>query len=191
MKSAPALLMLLVVSNPGFGQDVKVREQAEHLLEHANAVSSSPHLPNLERIDTLRVFEDGGVKEGSITRVVVQGTGRRGEYTYGDYHLLAVWMQKQVAVVGSPRFLPSELVNVLRITPISLVDSDGEDVIHSIIERRVNGTAAHCMIFDNVKGERTDNNELCVGADGTAAPSPAPNKEQVIPLALDGYVVSA
>lgn len=164
MKSAVALLILLVISNPGFGQDVKVREQAEHLLERANAVSSSPHLPNLERIDTFRIFEDGAVKEGSFTRVVVQGTGRRDEYTYGDYHLLNVWTQKQVAVVGSSRLLPPELVNVMRLTPINRVRFDGEDVIHTITERDVNGVAARCIAFDTVKGERADHNELCVDA---------------------------
>ena len=168
MKSALALLALLVVSHPGLTQDVKVREQAEHLLERAHAVSSSPHLPNLERIDTFRVFEDGSVKEGSFTRVVVQGTGRREEFTYGDYHLLNVWTQKQVAVVGSSRLLPPVLVNVLRITPINLVRFDGEDVIHTISEREVNGAAARCIVFDTVKGERTDHNELCVDvANGT------------------------
>jgi TonB family protein len=164
MQSALALLTLLVVTTPAFSQDVKVREQAEHLLERANAVSSSPHLPNLERIDTFRIFEDRAVKEGSFTRVVVQGTGRRDEYTYGDYHLLNVWTQKQVAVVGSSRLLPPELVNVMRLTPINLVRFDGEDVIHAITERDVNGVAARCIGFDTVKGERADHNELCVDA---------------------------
>ncbi len=164
MKPALALVILLAGIQPSFGQDVKVREQAEHLLERANAVSSSPHLPDLERMDTFRVFGEGDVKEGSFTRVVVQGTGRRDEYTYGDFHLLNVWTEKQVAVVGSPHLLPPELVNVLRITPIWLVRFDSEDVIHTITDRKVNGDAARCILFDTVKGERTDNNELCVDA---------------------------
>jgi len=164
MKSALALLTLLVVTTPALSQDVKVREQAEHLLERANAVSSSPHLPNLERIDTFRVFEGGAVKEGAFTRVVVQGTGWRDEYTFGDYHLLNVWTQKQVAVAGSSRLLPPELVHVMRLTPINLVRFDGEDVIHTITERDVNGVAARCIGFDTVKGERADHNELCVDA---------------------------
>jgi hypothetical protein len=164
MKPALALVILLVGIQPSFGQDVKVREQAEHLLERANAVSSSPHLPDLERMETFRVFGEGDVKEGSFTRVVVQGTGRRDEYTYGDYHFLNVWTEKQVAVVGSPHLLPPELVNVLRITPIWLVRFDSEDVIHTITVGKLNGDAARCILFDTVKGERTDNNELCVDA---------------------------
>ena len=46
MKPALALLTLLVLSQLSYAQDVKVRERAEHLLERANQVSSSPHLPN-------------------------------------------------------------------------------------------------------------------------------------------------
>jgi Gram-negative bacterial TonB protein C-terminal len=170
MKPALALVTLFVVLPFNFvqkssAQDVKVRERAEHLLERANAVSSSPHLPNLERIDTFRVFEDGSVKEGSFSHVVMQGTGRRDEYTFADYHLLNVWTQKQVAVVGGGgHLLPPELVNVLRITPIWLVRFDGEDVIHSINDRKVNGSDAHCIEFDTVRGEKTAANELCVDA---------------------------
>jgi hypothetical protein len=164
MKLVLAALVVLIATLTGFAQDVKVREQAEQLLERANTVSSSPHLPDLERIDTFRVFGEGDVKEGSFTSVVVQGTGRRDEYTYGDYHLLNVWTQKQVAVVGSPHLMPPELVNVLRITPIWLVHFDSEDVVHTITDRKVNGEAARCIQFDTVKGERTDNNELCVDA---------------------------
>ena len=42
MRPALALLIILfVVTHSGSAQDVKVREQAEHLLERANAASSS------------------------------------------------------------------------------------------------------------------------------------------------------
>jgi TonB family protein len=145
-------------------QDAKVREEAVRLLEKANAVSSSPHLPNLERVDKFRVFADDGIKEGSFIRQVIQGTGRREEYSLGDYHLVNVWTQKQVAVAGTPRILPPDLVNVLRITPIDLIRFDGEDVIHTISERAVNGRAAHCIQFDTIRGAHSDSNELCVDA---------------------------
>jgi TonB family protein len=41
---------------------------------------------------------------------------------------------------------------------------DGEDVIHPITDREANGQAAHCIEFDTVRGEKTDNNEICVDA---------------------------
>lgn len=162
----PALTLLVVVSLSGLSssQDLKLREEAIRLLERANAVSSSPKLPNLERVDTFRAFGAAGVQEGSFSRVVIQGTGRREEYTFGDYHLVNVWTQKQVAVAGTPRILPAELVNVLRVTPIWLVRFDGEDVIHGITERPIGGHAARCIAFDTIKGQHTDNNELCVDA---------------------------
>ena len=143
-------------------QDAKVREEAVRLLEKANAVSSSPHLPNLERVDKFRVFDDDGIKEGSFIRQVIQGIGRREEYLLGDYHLVNVWTQKQVAVAGTPRILPPDLVNVLRITPIDLLRFDGEDVIRTIADRAVNDRAAHCIQFDTIRGGHTDSNEVCV-----------------------------
>jgi TonB family protein len=165
MKPALALVILFVVTHSGLAQDVKLRERAEHLLEHANEVSSAPKLPNLERVDTFRVLEDGVVREGSFSRVVVQGTGRRDECTFTNFHLLNVWTEKKVAVAGSGAHLPPpELVNVLRITPIWLVSFDEEDVIRSITDRNVNGSEAHCIAFDTVHGERSNSNEICVDA---------------------------
>lgn len=165
MKSALAsLLLVFVVSGFGFTQDIKVREEAVRLLERAGAASSSPKLPNLERVDTFRVFGDAGIQEGSFSRMVIQGTGRREEYRLGDYHLTNVWTREQVAVAGTPHILPAELMNVLRITPIRQLRFDGEDVIHSIADRNVGGRQARCIEFDTIKGQQTQNNELCVDA---------------------------
>ena len=41
---------------------------------------------------------------------------------------------------------------------------DGEDVIHSIVEREMSGHKAKCVEFDTIKGQQTQNNELCVDA---------------------------
>jgi len=165
MKSALAsVLLVFVASSIGFSQDIKVREEAVRLLEKASAVSSPAKLPNLERVDTFRAFGDAGVKDGSFSRTVIQGVGRRDEYVLGDYHLLNVWTQKQVAVTGVPHVTPGEFVNLLRLTPIRLVRFDGEDVIHSIDEREVGGRKARCIEFDTIKGQQTQNNEICVDA---------------------------
>ena len=145
MKSTLAsLLVVLAVSNFGLSQDVKVRED--------------------ERVNTFRAFGDAGVKEGSFSRTVIQGVGRRDEYVLGDYHLLNVWNQEQVAVTGTPHVTPGEFVNLFRLTPIRLVRFDGEDVIHSIDEREVGSRKARCIEFDTIKGQQTQNNEICVDA---------------------------
>jgi TonB family protein len=168
VKPGLAFFALLVLQGFCLPQDVKVREEAVRLLERANQVSTSPALPNLERIDTFRVFEGSVVKEGSFTRVVIQGTGRREEYVFGDYDLVNVWTQKQVAVAGSPGIVPPELANVLRITPIYLVRFDNQDVIRSISERNLEGRAARCIEFDSIHGEQTDSDELCFDAENGA-----------------------
>jgi TonB family protein len=165
MKSALAsLLAFLAVSNFGLSQDVKVREDAVRLLEKASVASSPAKLPNLERVDTFRSFGEAGVKEGSFSRTVIQGVGRREEYVLGDYHLLNVWTQKQVAATGTPHVTPGEFVNLWRLTPIRLVRFDGEDVIHSIDEREVASRKARCIEFDTIKGQQTQSNEICVDA---------------------------
>src|SRR5260221_13301070 len=98
MKQSVVPLLVLLLLPLSYSQDLKVREEAVRLLERANAVSSSPKLPDLERVDTFRAFSDGGVKDGSFSRVVIQGVGRREEYRFGEYDLLNVWTQNQVAV---------------------------------------------------------------------------------------------
>lgn len=167
MKPVSGILIafaILLTSNRVFSQDIKIREEAIRLLERANAVSSSPRLPNLERIDSFRVFTDAGVQEGSFSRVVIQGVGRRDESNFGTFHLVNVWTHKQVAVAGTPKISPAELVDVLRITPIWLLRFDSEDVIHKITDRNIGGSAARCIEFDTVRGQRTSNNEICLDA---------------------------
>jgi TonB family protein len=168
MRPVITVVAVLVFAQFLLGQDLKLREEAVRLLERANAVSSSPKLPNLERVDNFRVFLDSGTAEGLFTRVVMQGVGRRDECRFGDYDLVNVFANKQVAVTGSSHILPPDLLNVVRITPIYLVRFDDQDVIHTITERTVSGHVARCMQFDSVHGDHTDSNELCVdGTNGT------------------------
>jgi TonB family protein len=159
-----SLVFLLAQSSLSLAQDVQVREEAVRLMERANLVSTPGQRPSSERVDRFRVFSDSGVQEGSVSRVVIQGVGRREEWAFGNYHLLNVWTLKQVAVVGASSMIPAELIRVTRITPMNLVRFDGEDVIHNIAERDMSGHRAKCIEFDTIKGQQTQNNELCVDA---------------------------
>jgi len=148
------------------GQDVKVRQEALQLLERAHAASTSPHLPNLERVDTFRVSGgDSPAQEGNFSRVVVQGTGRRDEMNLGGYHLVNIFTGKQVAVEGADQMVPARLIDVARLTPIYLVNFDSQDVIHEIVDREVGGAMARCIEFDTVHGQKSDSNEICVDPD--------------------------
>ncbi|HEY6763914.1 MAG TPA: TonB family protein [Candidatus Sulfotelmatobacter sp.] len=164
-RALASFLVVCSLMNVAASQDVKVREEAVRLLEVAHQVSASPNLPNLERVDLFRAFGSEETREGSFRRMLLQGTGERDEYLFGDYHLVNVWKGDQVAISGASQIVPPELSNVLRITPIQLVFFDGEDVIHSIIARDINGHRSRCIEFDTVRGQRTDNNEICVAVD--------------------------
>ena len=158
----------LCASSPAYSQDVQVREEAVRLLEKADAISTAPNLPNFERTDTFRVYSSDSIQEGSFSRIVIQGAGRRDEYTLGDDHLVNVFTRGQLAVAGTARVVPPAMMRLLRLTPIELVSFDHEDVIHSITNRQVDGRPARCIQFDTIGGNKTDSNELCVdSANGT------------------------
>ena len=140
-----------------------VRAEAVQLLERANGLSMSPHLPNLERVDTFRVFGgNGGAKDGVFTRVVVQGTGRRDEVTFGDYHNLEVWNQRNVAKVQTDPLAPREVLELWQLTPIQLLRFDQSDVIRAISDKAGEGRAARCIEFETIHGEKHEQNEFCV-----------------------------
>jgi TonB family protein len=165
MKPAAAALIPLIATSLSFAQDPQLRSRAVEMLERANQASTSPHLPDLERTDTFRVLDaTTGPDEGSFSRVVVQGTGRRDELTFGSYHVINVWTRGHLATVRTAEVIPPPLVDMLRLTPINLVRFDHEDVIYAITEGEANGRPAHCIEFNTIAGTRNWNNELCVDA---------------------------
>ena len=102
-----SVVFLLAYTCIGAAQDIKVREEAVRLLERASLVSTPAQRPSSERVDEFRVFSDADVQEGSFSRVVIQGVGRREEWAFGNDHLLNVWTHKQVAVVGASNMIPA------------------------------------------------------------------------------------
>jgi Gram-negative bacterial TonB protein C-terminal len=160
LRSLPVVLLFVTTAS---AQDPEVRRQAVELLERANAAALPASLPNLERVDTFRVLDAGsGPREGTFSRVVVQGTGRREEASFGGYHSIDVWTQGgNLATVSSHKVAPPEIETVVNITPIRLVSFDSEDVIHRIVTKAVGGKNARCIEFDTIEGQKIDNNELC------------------------------
>ena len=161
MKAA-FLLVALLASTLGLAEDVNLREEAERLLERANRVSSPPNLPNLERVDTFRTFDSAA--EGSFTRVVVQGTGRREEFILGAHHFIAVITPGALSLSGMPGMAPPELLTIMRLTPIWLVRFDHQDVIQAINDSTLDGRPLRCIETTTTGGEKSDNNEICLDA---------------------------
>src|SRR2546428_4306 len=164
MKSVLRVLPLILFTViPASAQDPELRREAVQLLERANGVSLSPKLPNLERIDTFRVFDSSsGPQEGTFTRVVVQGTGKREESRFGEYHSLDIWAGGHLATVRSSELPPAEINTVMRLTPIYLLRFADDDVIHAIVDKAAVGKKIRCIEFDTIRGQKIENNELCV-----------------------------
>ena len=170
MKSTLKFLpLILLTAIPASAQDPELRREAVQLLERANGVSLSPKLPNLERVDTFRVLDSSvGSQEGTFTRVVVQGTGRREESRFGAYHSLDIWTGRRLATVRSSELLPPEINTVMRLTPIYLLRFADDDVIHAMVDKAAGGKKIRCIEFDTIRGQKIDNNEICVDpANGT------------------------
>jgi TonB family protein len=180
MKTALALVTLVVISVASPAQDIHVREQATQLLERGNAVTTPVKLPDLERIDSFRVFgSESAVKEGTFTRVVIQKTGRRDETTFGDYHLVDVIANGGMSRAQNQAVAPPEIKTLMRVTPIYHVSFNDQDVIHTITNREVNGRAARCIEFDTVAGQKSQPNEICVDAANGAIVLEKLNEERI------------
>jgi TonB family protein len=159
---------VLLFSVACFSQDLKLREQAITMLEKANAASEPANLPNLERDDTFQLYGEQDVQQGAFTRTVIQGTGRRDDWEFGDYRVVRIWTDRRLAVVGSSGIAPAAVEDFMRLTPILRVHFDHEDVIRTIVEREINGRPAHCIEFDTIAGESRSSNEICTDdANGT------------------------
>lgn len=161
------VLVAFLVPLFSFAQDPALRSRAVSLMERTHAVSVAPNLPNLERVDTFVVFDPRArAREGSFTRVVIQGAGRRDEIKFGDYQVLNVFSDggARLAVTGSRGVLPPEVATVLSLTPIKLGNFDQADVIRAIVDKELGGRSLHCIEFDTVVGEKSQANEVCMDA---------------------------
>lgn len=164
---APIFLLITLAIAPAraHSQNADLRTQAVVLLEKANSVSLAPNPPNLERTDTFHVFNPNSTaRDGSFSRVVIQGVGRREETIFGEYHVVNVWRGDTLETTRSTEIAPPAVVTVMRLTPIYLVRLDRADVVKAITDKQIEGLSAHCIEFDTIVGENHQQNEICVDA---------------------------
>ena len=109
-----------------------------------------------------------GPQEGSFSRVVVQGTGRREEFKFGSFHAINVFTSRGLATVRTGEVIPPSLVDLLRLTPSLGIRFDHDDVISAITNSGANGWPARCIEFNTINGEKSSNNEICVDAQNGA-----------------------
>jgi hypothetical protein len=165
MKRALLFILMACVPVICLPQDVSLREEAVGLIERAHAASLPPNFPNYEYSGTFRLLAaSSAVREGSYTRVTVQGAGMREEITLGDYHAVNVFANGTLATNRTSQMVPAEINMVKHLTPINLVRFDEQDVIRAITVKQLAGHSLRCIEFDTVAGQKSEQNELCVDA---------------------------
>jgi len=158
---APLFLLPALLS----AEDVKLREQAVHLLEMANAASLPGALSSYDQVVSFRWHEnDGSVKEGTFTRVWENPGNHRDEITMGDYHLVMVISGNRISSIASGP-MPPEVRELRKRLPVYLGRFDKEDVIRSVDEASVLGRAAKCISFNTQFGNTLQANQICVDAE--------------------------
>ena len=146
----------------GSAQDVRLRQEAETLLERADSLSTPHQFHSYEQTITFRSFSSEGTQQGRFTSVVQGPRSYRDEYEFGDYRLLVVVNGAMVADVGDRARAPVQVRRMTRLNHPYTARFDETDIVRSIQDTQVEGRAARCIEFDTVKGAKTSANELCI-----------------------------
>jgi hypothetical protein len=164
-----SLIGSVFLITPAGAQDLKLRMQAIHLLEMANAVSLTGGLRDYKQVVSFTAYDQvtGEAKSGTFTRLSAGAEGHRDEITFGNYHSILVLSGDRISSTQNGN-QPPEARELLRQIPIRLGRFDHEDVIQSIDDMSVLGRPAKCINFQTQFGDVVQNNQICVDADRQA-----------------------
>jgi hypothetical protein len=162
LRSVLAGAALIWFSVECHAQDVRIRQRAETLLEHANSISTPHDFASYEQTITFRSFTPAGTQQGRFTSVVHGPRSYRDEYEFEAYHLLVVVNGAMIADVGDRAQAPVQVRRMTRLNHPYIVRFDQSDIIRSIQDRQVSGRPAQCIEFDTITGEKSAANEICI-----------------------------
>jgi TonB family protein len=162
LRSVLAGAALIWFSVECHAQDVRIRQRAETLLEHANSISTPHDFAGYEQTITFRSFTPAGTQQGRFTSVVHGPRSYRDEYEFEAYHLLVVVNGAMIADVGDRAQAPVQVRRMTRLNHPYIVRFDQPDIIRSIQDRQVSGRPAQCIEFDTITGEKSAANEICI-----------------------------
>jgi hypothetical protein len=134
-------------------------------MERAYAVSSTTKpLPNYKQEVTFRSHAaDGTTKDGSYN-VIFSGATEWSEIFFGDYHLITLQSPEKTLKTTSVT-PPVEILDMLKLIPLSMGRFDHSDTIQSITAATLSGRPAKCIHFETVNGRTHQSNEICVDAE--------------------------
>jgi TonB family protein len=156
------VVLLVSLTAACAAQDVRVRQEAETLLERANSLSIPQEFASYEQTITFQSSSQDGSQQGRFTSVVQGPRSYRDEYELGDYRLLVVVNGAMIADVGDRARAPVPVRRMTRLNHPYTARFDQSDIIRSIQDSQVNERPARCIEFDTVMGEKTSANEICI-----------------------------
>ena len=165
MRYSGTLVMVALLVGFASAEDIELRTRAVRLVERSAEISAPTEHAPYELSLTFRAMMPGQpTGEGSYSRLFGGKLGSREEATFGDFHLVKIYLPDRVASIGKLRVFPPELREVLRLIPIQLWHLDHEDIVREIRPGTVAGRPAQCVEFDTIAGAQTHANEICVDA---------------------------
>jgi TonB family protein len=163
-KTLGAVAIALWVLQFAAAEDLKLRQEAVELLEHADAVSTPAVEPPTEALASFRWFNpDASAQDGTLATIISPGTGQRTEWHFGDFHLVNIHLDRKLAIAGeNAATIPAAVRKVGELLPIRLVRFDHADTILAIRESEVHGRPARCIEFDTTYGSSVNANQICI-----------------------------
>jgi hypothetical protein len=146
-------------------EDPQMRAEAVGLMERA-IMLTSPVWPANEEFVTFRVLHpapgeasEGTLKIGARTRV-----NKRWEFTYGSYKFIKVQNGTESATYRSESAEPAVLTSVRKLLPAFGGTFEPADIIRRVADASVDGRPAHCIDWDEFKGDQEQSGQACVDA---------------------------
>ncbi|HMD30825.1 MAG TPA: energy transducer TonB, partial [Candidatus Acidoferrales bacterium] len=144
-------------------QDLKLRQEATTMLEHAAALSApSSRIGNRVSISFRAAKPDGTEDVGTFNVAFATWRTYRTETLSTDFHTLTVNDHGRKVTLQSRDVAPAVEQLVWWLVPIHVGRFDHADVIRSIVETGSNGRPARCIEFDTTYGAKTSANEICI-----------------------------
>ena len=163
MKVAAAFLLVLVTCVSADGEDMDLRNRAEHLMNGALVASRFATPTNVRTEVTFSVTgNDGLSREGSYTRIRSVDHALREDVVFGDYRMSRIQEQAQVATNGPWVDIPYPIRKIFEFVPYMPIRFDATDVITSIEDTQTLGRPSICIQFVTVRGEDHNPGDICL-----------------------------
>ena len=163
MKVPAAFLLVILAWSSASGEDLDLRNRAEHLMNRALIASRFATPLNIRTDVSFSVSgSDGLSRDGSYTRIRSADHALREDIVLGDYRMSRIQEQAQVSTRGQWVDIPYPIRKIFELVPYLPIRFDATDVITSIENAQTMGKPSTCIQFVTVRGEDHNPGEICL-----------------------------